>query len=123
MGLAVGATVAAIVMSPWGKQSGGHFNPALTLAFYRLGKMDLPDALSYITAQFSGAIGGVCSARYLLPDTIGRHAIEYAVTAPGVRGSATAFIGELTISFVLMSTILVASTTHRTWLVSYTRLS
>lgn len=107
MGVAVGATVVAIVMSPWGKQSGGHFNPALTLAFYRLGKMRLPDALIYVIAQFSGAIGGVCIARYLLP--LGRPAIRYAVTAPGIRGNAVAFISEVTISFVLMSTILVSS--------------
>ena len=59
MGLAVGATVVAIVMSPWGKQSGGHFNPALTAAFYRLGKISLADAVFYIVAQFSGAVGGV----------------------------------------------------------------
>src|SRR5215470_5385007 len=90
MGLAVGGTVLAIVMSPWGKQSGGHFNPALTLTFYRLGKMRLPDALIYVVAQFSGAIGGVCIARYLLP--VGRPAIRYAVTAPGIRGNAVAFI-------------------------------
>src|SRR5262249_8278178 len=107
MGLAIGATVIAIVVSPWGKQSGGHFNPALTLAFYRLGKLRLPDALFYVAAQFSGAIAGVCIARYLLPDTLSPHAVRYAVTSPGIRGSALAFIGELTISFVLMSTILV----------------
>jgi aquaporin Z len=117
MGLAVGATVVGIVMSPWGKQSGGHFNPALTLAFYRLGKMSLPDALFYLAAQFSGAIGGVCIARYLLPHTVGR-AVGYAVTAPGVRGSAVAFLGELMISFVLMSTTLVAS--NRETLARYT---
>jgi len=106
MGLAIGTTVIGIVISPWGQQSGGHFNPALTFAFYRLGKMGLPDALIYIVAQFAGAIGGVCIARYLLP--IGRPAIRYAVTAPGVRGSAVAFIAELTISFILMSTVLVS---------------
>src|SRR5438094_916673 len=78
MGLAVGATVVAIVVSPWGQQSGGHFNPALTLAFYRLGKIRLPDALFYLVAQFSGAIGGVCIARYLLQDTVGRRAVRYA---------------------------------------------
>jgi aquaporin Z len=33
MGLAMGAMVIAIVMTPWGKQSGGHFNPAITLLF------------------------------------------------------------------------------------------
>jgi aquaporin Z len=118
MGLAVGATVIAIITSPWGKESGGHFNPALTLAFYRLGKMRSPDALFYVVAQFSGAIAGVCIARYLLPATLGRQAIRYAVTAPGVRGSASAFIGELTISLVLMSTILFASSRER--LIRYT---
>jgi aquaporin Z len=118
MGLAIGATVIAIVVSPWGKRSGGHFNPALTLAFYRLGKMGLADALFYVVAQFIGAAGGVCIARYLLPHSVGGHAIRYAVTAPGVRGSALAFLGELMISFVLMSTILVAS--NRETLTRYT---
>ena len=118
MGLAVGVTVVAIVMTPWGQRSGGHFNPALTVAFYRLGKMDLLDALLYILAQFSGAIVGVCALRFLLPDTIGRRAVRYAVTAPGARGTALAFIAELAISFILMSTILLAS--NREKLVRYT---
>src|SRR5439155_14046602 len=30
MGLVMGATAIAIVTSPWGKRSGGHFNPAIT---------------------------------------------------------------------------------------------
>src|SRR5262249_29852807 len=109
MGIAVGTTVVAIVMSPWGKQSGGHFNPALTVAFYRLGKMSLADALFYVLAQFAGAIGGVCIARSLLPRGAARLAVRYVVTAPGIRGTAVAFLSELLISFLLMSTILVAS--------------
>ena len=36
MGLGMGVTVIAIVTSPWGKRSGGHFNPAITLAFCNL---------------------------------------------------------------------------------------
>ena len=39
MGSAMGATIIAIVLSPWGKQSGAHFNPAVTFTFYRLGKV------------------------------------------------------------------------------------
>jgi len=118
MGAAVGITVSAIAISPWGQQSGGHFNPAVTFAFYRLGKMGLPDAIFYVVAQFSGALGGVCIARFLLPETVGRRAVRYAVTAPGVRGSTQAFFGELTISFVLMLSILVAS--NREALARYT---
>src|SRR5262249_18624050 len=48
-----------------------------------------------------------------LPDTLGRPALRYAVTAPGVRGSAAAFAAELMVSFVLMSTILVSSNSGR----------
>ena len=40
MGFGMGATVVAIITSPWGKQSGAHFNPGVTLTFYRLGKID-----------------------------------------------------------------------------------
>src|SRR5262245_37600983 len=35
----IGTTVLAVILSAWGQQSGGHFNPALTLAFFRLGTM------------------------------------------------------------------------------------
>jgi aquaporin Z len=35
--------------------------------------------------------------------------VRYAVTAPGARGSGVAFLSELTISFVLITTILVTS--------------
>src|ERR1700719_2440182 len=39
MGLAMGATILAIVLSPWGKQSGAQFKPAVTFTFCRLGKV------------------------------------------------------------------------------------
>jgi aquaporin Z len=118
MGLAMGATVIAIVMTPWGKQSGGHFNPAITFTFYRLGKVEFWDALFYAAAQFSGAISGVPIATYVLRGAPGNEAIRYAVTAPGVFGNAGAFVGELTISFILMITVLFVS--NRETLARYT---
>ena len=109
MGSVIGATVVAIVMTPWGKQSGGHFNPAITFAFYRLRKVELWDALFYMAAQFSGAVSGVTIAAYVLRHAPENAAIRSAVTTPGAYGSAGAFIAELVISFILMTTILVAS--------------
>jgi aquaporin Z len=109
MGLGMGATVIATIMSPWGKQSGGHFNPAITFTFYRLGKVELWDALFYYAAQFSGAISGVAIARFMLRGAPGHTAVRFAITAPGVYGRAAAFVAELTISFILMITILLVS--------------
>jgi aquaporin Z len=112
MGLVMGATAISIVISPWGKQSGGHFNPAITFTFYRLGKVEFWDAWLYVIAQFLGAIGGVALARYLLRGALGNQAVRYALTVPGVYGSTVAFVAELAISFVLMITVLFA-TNHK----------
>ena len=39
IGLAMGATAIALIYSPWGRRSGAHMNPAVTLTFWRLGKV------------------------------------------------------------------------------------
>ena len=59
MGLAMGLTAVGIIYSPWGKQSGAHINPAVTLTFWRLGKVAGGDAICYVLAQFGGAVVGV----------------------------------------------------------------
>ena len=113
MGLAIGATVMALIMSPWGKQSGGHINPAMTFAFYRLGKLRPWDALFYGVAQFSGATSGVALATFLLRGAPGDGTVRYAVTAPGVYGAAIAFAAELVISLILMITVLLVTNHER----------
>jgi len=109
MGIAVGTTVAAIALTPWGKQSGGHINPAVTFAFYRLGKMNFWDAIFYGVAQFGGAAGGVAIATCLLRGVLGSETVRYAATLPGSYGSGVAFVAEAIISFCLMLTVLFVS--------------
>jgi aquaporin Z len=109
MGVAMGGTAILIVMSPWGKQSGAHFNPAVTLTFFRLGRVKLWDALFYVVAQFFGGALGVGLASALLRGAVGHSAVRYATTVPGACGIAAAFIAELIISFGLMLTILFVS--------------
>ncbi len=119
MGFAMGATVIAIVRSSWGKQSGAHFNPAVTFTFYRLGKVAPWDAMFYCVAQFAGAVVGVLLASFLLRGAPAHKAVHYAATMPGIFGDAMAFVAELTISFFLMTAILFTSN-HKT-LAPYTR--
>jgi aquaporin Z len=112
MGSAMSATIIAIVLSHWGKQSGAHFNPAVTFTFYRLQKMALWDAVFYCAAQFCAAVAGVALASLLLQGAPAHEAVRYAATVPGIYGHAVAFVAELVISFTLMSAILFASN-HR----------
>ena len=113
MGLAVGATVIAIVLSPWGQQSGAHCNPAITFTYYRLGKVASWDALFYAASQFLGAAIGVAIAIYALRGAPRDGAVRYAATVPGAYGIAVAFAAELAISFTLMTTILVTTNRER----------
>ena len=109
MGLAMGATIIAIVRSPWGKQSGAHFNPAVTITFYRLGKAALWDAGFYCAAQLLGAVAGVALASLVLQGAPAHKAVRYAATVPGIYGDTIALVAELAISFILMYAILFAS--------------
>jgi aquaporin Z len=109
MGVAMGLTNVLLVYSPWGMRSGAHNNPAVTLTFYRLGKVKGADAFCYVLAQFAGGIGGVVLASLLLGQFVAVPSVNYVVTVPGSLGVAAAFAGEVVISFVLMSVVLRAS--------------
>ncbi|MEP6688494.1 MAG: aquaporin, partial [Gemmatimonadales bacterium] len=109
MGVAMGSTAIALTYSAWGKQSGAHFNPALTLAFTRLGKVAPWDAAAYIGAQFAGAVLGVMVARALAREMLGHAQVHFAVTRPGAGGTAVAFVAETVISGLLMTVVLTAS--------------
>ncbi|HZH30689.1 MAG TPA: aquaporin [Pyrinomonadaceae bacterium] len=115
LGLVMGAYIAGIIYSPWGKRSGAHINPSVTWAFYSLGKIKLRDALLYTLAQFTGAI---CAAQ-LLKVTLGRWyshpSVNYTATMPGreVIGTELAFAAEFVISFLMMLVMLIAINSER----------
>lgn len=109
MGAAMGLTAVAIIYSPIGKQSGAHFNPAVTLTFYRLGKISLWDAIFYIAAQFVGAALGVALMVPILRETIRHQSVNYVLTLPGKWGIIWAFAAEVFISFLMMFTVLTVS--------------
>ncbi|MBI4573363.1 MAG: aquaporin [candidate division NC10 bacterium] len=111
MGLAMGMTAVTVIYSPWGKQSGAHLNPSVTLTFLRLGKVAPWDALFYVLAQFVGGIAGVVVATMVLGGRLGDPSVNYVATVPGPSGPGLAFLAELTISFGLVSVVLIVSNT------------
>jgi aquaporin Z len=113
LGLARGLIAVGIIYSPWGKQSGAHFNPAITLTFCWLGKITTWDACFYSVAHFLGGLTGVLLAATLLGQWLADPAVKYAVTIPGSAGPAVAFLAEFLISFGLMFQVLITSNSRR----------
>jgi aquaporin Z len=112
-GIAMGLTAVAIISSPWGKQSGAHMNPALTLTFLSLGKIAPWDALFYVIAQFAGGLAGVVLSLLIIGHAVGDPSVNYVATVPGPQGPWVAFAAEFAISFLLIAIILNVSNSRR----------
>lgn len=105
MGAAMGLTAIGNIYSPWGRRSGAHMNPAVTLTFWRLGKVSTPDLVGYVVAQFAGGVLGTALAAAVLAPWIADPSVNYVVTVPGPRGLEAAFAAEALISAGLILTV------------------
>lgn len=108
MGFVMGLTAVLLIYSNWGKKSGAHMNPAVTLTFLALKRINIVDAVYYIFFQFIGGLVAVLLVKMIFSQMIKYPSVNYAVTIPGAEGVFTAFWAEALISFLLMITILFA---------------
>ena len=100
----VGVTIA-------GPYSGAHLNCAVTIANLALGKLDLATSLSYIGAQFLGAMTGAFVVWLMYKDHFDQTddaGAKQAVfcTAPALRNPPINLVSEVVGTFVLIFTIL-----------------
>jgi aquaporin Z len=99
-GFLFGTTGALIAISPVGKVSGAHINPAVTLAFWLKKKMNTGHAVGYIIAQFSGAALGALPL--LIWGNIGA-SVQFGATVPGRNyGPWLAVAGEFGATLALI---------------------
>ena len=92
----------------FGVASGGHFNPAVTLAAWAIKRISSIDALIYMLAQLSGAVLGALLCKGLLLDE-GRATHYGAATISPLLGSSfQGSIVEAVGTFCLVLVILVA---------------
>ena len=104
-GFLFGTTGACIALSPVGKVSGAHINPAVTLAFRVMGRLDLETTLGYVGAQLVGAIVG--SLPLLLWGAMGT-SVAFGATFPGPGTTlSTALVGEAITTFAMVALLAV----------------
>jgi len=88
VGAAVGVLLTGLIKSPLGKISGGHTNPAISLAMWRFGVFPAAGILPYVAAQLLGSVFGVMAARAIWGRIVEQPPVLYAVIQPAVRWSA-----------------------------------
>ena len=113
MGIAMGVTAVAIIRSPWGRRSGAHINPAVTLTFLRLGKIRPVDAAFYVAFQGLGGLAGALLVAGILGERFTAPPIAAIATVPGLGGPAAAFAAETVMAFLLMAMVLVTTSRAR----------
>ena len=111
-GALFGTTGTLIALSPVGRISGAHINPAGTLAFWISGKLRWRDALGYVSAQFAGALLGACP---LLAWGARGASVHFGATTVGINVSvAHALGGEIIATAALILAVFVTSAHRRT---------
>lgn len=103
-GSILGAAGSLVAITPLGRISGAHLNPAISLGFFAEGKMQLQDLFGYILAQLAGGVVGAWAGS-AAAGGFGRSVHEALnVPAQGVSSWAAAgaeIAGTFSLAFVI----------------------
>jgi len=96
VGTLVGLLLSLLIISRAGRASGGHMNPAISLAMWRFGVFPAVGIVPYIVAQLLGSVIGVLAARAAWGAVVARPPVLYAVIQPApIWSAAPLFAAEL----------------------------
>jgi glycerol uptake facilitator-like aquaporin len=83
VGAAVALLLAGLILSPPGRASGGHTNPAISLAVWRFGVFPGAGVIPYSIAQLLGSVLGVVAARTVWGHIVAEPPVVFASLQPG----------------------------------------
>ncbi len=103
-GLVLGGAGSLVAITPLGRLSGAHLNPAMSLGFFALGRMHAQDLAGYVAAQIAGASVGAWGGQAVFGHF--SFAVHDALNQPG-HGVSTglAIGGEAGATFALAAVV------------------
>ena len=87
-----------VLITLLGPISGAHFNPAVSLMFWRAGAINLLSLFVYLAAQLSGAIAGVWATHFIF-------GLEILQTSTKPRNGAGIWLSEFLSTLILLCVI------------------
>jgi len=102
VGAAVALLLAGLILSPPGRASGGHMNPAISLAMWRFGVFPGAGVVPYTIAQLLGSVLGVLAARAVWGQVVAEPPVVYAVLQPGAVWSTGELFAAETLSMAVI---------------------
>ena len=116
IGIGFGVLAAAVALSPIGRRSGAHLNPAVTLGFVLRGQTPVRDAAGYVAAQVVGAT--IAAAAFVAALPSWAPTVSSARTTPAASIPAWGVVGieaALTLGLLLTVFLMVSSTRTARW--------
>jgi aquaporin Z len=104
--LAIGCAL-MIMVYMGGHISGGHYNPAVSLAVHLRGKLPAADVLPYMLAQIVGALIAAVVAQIMLGET-------FAPVPGSAMSTVAALLAEILFTFALCLVVLQTATSDKT---------
>ena len=104
--LGIGAVLMVMVYAG-GHLSGGHYNPAVTLAVLVRRRIGLRDAVAYLLVQIGAGLLAAVAVREIIDPALGTHAAMMMLSR---RGLGAAFVAELLFTFALCYVVLNVAT-------------
>lgn len=115
-GLLFAGTGALVTISPVGRRSGAHLNPAVSLAFWICGHLHRRDLVAYVAAQCAGGLAAAALVRWWWSGAAASVAVGLTSPGDGVGpGGAAAIEAAMTALLVLVIFACVASSRSARW--------
>lgn len=114
----VGAALAWALSSRWGGCSGGHLNPAVTLALWLTGVFPVRGVLPYVATQLTGSVAGTGLARLVWGPAVADRMAYGAVQPTSAWSGGALFTAEAaaTAAIITVALLLMSRPAWRKWI-------
>ncbi len=98
--IAIGATLMVMIYAG-GHISGGHYNPAVTLAVLLRGRIATGDAITYMASQIIGGTAAAFAVKYLIGD--GKMPPEAVANPAAIKALIGEILGTFALAYVVLN--------------------